>query len=332
MPETTDHDQLFKEVIREFFPDFLRLFFADYAAKFDFSQIEWLDKELFAAPPDGPKHILDLVAQLRATEPINSNSKPNEPQSWIALIHIEIESADSATDIERRLSDYFRQLRASYKQPILPIVLFLKVGFEGLGTRDVVEYFFDTEVNRIRYHYVGLPGLKAEDFIDGENVLGVALSALMKMPRERIVELGAEAMKRIGEASIPDRKKELLGDCVETYIEVPPDEIETFRGILNANATSSGRVTAVNKTRVQLAREEGQEQGLEKGRQEGRQEGQLSAFRAAITELLEARFGPVPADMREWVSGIEDADELRRILLAAGTSTSVDAFRATLAH
>ena len=222
---------MFKEVIREFFPDFLRLFFADYAAKFDFSHIEWLDKELFATPPDGPKHILDLVAQLRATQPINSDSNASEPQSWIALIHIEIESADSATDIERRLPDYFRELRTRYKQPILPIVLFLKVGFEGVGTRDVTEYFFDTEVYRFRYHYVGLPGLKADDFIRGENLLGVALSTLMKTPKDWIVELGVEAMKRIGEASIADRKRDLLGDCVETYIEVPPEEIERFRSI-----------------------------------------------------------------------------------------------------
>ncbi len=64
MTDTTDHDQLFKEVIRDFFPDFLRLFFPDQAARFDLAQVHWLDKELFAAPPDGPRHLLDLVAEL----------------------------------------------------------------------------------------------------------------------------------------------------------------------------------------------------------------------------------------------------------------------------
>lgn len=39
-----DHDQRFKTLIREFFNDFLLLFFADWAARLDLSSVEWLDK------------------------------------------------------------------------------------------------------------------------------------------------------------------------------------------------------------------------------------------------------------------------------------------------
>jgi hypothetical protein len=51
-----DHDQRFKTLIQEFFADFLRLFFADWAARFDLSKIEWLDKELLPDPPEGSRH------------------------------------------------------------------------------------------------------------------------------------------------------------------------------------------------------------------------------------------------------------------------------------
>jgi hypothetical protein len=47
-----DHDQRFKALIREFFGDFLRLFFAPWAERFDLGSVEWLDKEVF---PDHPK-------------------------------------------------------------------------------------------------------------------------------------------------------------------------------------------------------------------------------------------------------------------------------------
>jgi hypothetical protein len=57
-----DHDPHFKKLIREFFADFLRLFFADWAAKFDLERVEWLDKRVQSDPPDGELHILDLVA------------------------------------------------------------------------------------------------------------------------------------------------------------------------------------------------------------------------------------------------------------------------------
>lgn len=62
----TDHDQRFKALVREFFPDLLRLFFGEWAARFDLSHVEWLDKELTPDPPDGERHILDLVAKVRA--------------------------------------------------------------------------------------------------------------------------------------------------------------------------------------------------------------------------------------------------------------------------
>ena len=61
-----DHDQRFKTLIREFFADFLRLFFAAWAARLDLSGVEWLDKEVFTDPPGGDVYILDLVARLRS--------------------------------------------------------------------------------------------------------------------------------------------------------------------------------------------------------------------------------------------------------------------------
>lgn len=39
--DATDHDQLFKNVIREFLPEFLTLFFQELAAGFDLSAVPW---------------------------------------------------------------------------------------------------------------------------------------------------------------------------------------------------------------------------------------------------------------------------------------------------
>ena len=48
-----DHDQRFKTLIREFFESFLRLFFAEQAARIDFASVEWQDKELLPDLPPG---------------------------------------------------------------------------------------------------------------------------------------------------------------------------------------------------------------------------------------------------------------------------------------
>jgi len=325
MDEGTDHDQLFKEVIREFFPDFMSLFFPEQAARYDLMKVAWLDKELFANPPDGPRHLLDLVAELTRLD-----GGPTD--TALAHIHIEIESAESVTDIERRLPDYYFYLRRTTGKPVFPVVVFLKVGLDGMGTREITDRFDGEPTMVLRYRYVGLPGLPAADYLRGTNWLGVALSALMKAPKEQRIPFGTEAMRRLGVAPIPDGKKSLLGDCVETYIDIPEEESRKFQDILEANAT--GRVPAMHKTRVQIAREEGIEEGIgkgiERGIEQGFEAGRLQGQRAAITELLEARFGTVPAELAAWLASISEPTELRRILIAAGTSASLGVFRATV--
>ena len=120
---------------REFFPEFMHLFLPKMAKEFDFDTTVWLDKEILPDPPEGGRHILDLVAKLRTVD--------------------------------------------KHRLPVLPIVLYLSVGMDGIGEDTVIEYFGDWEVMRFRYLYVGLKSLDALEYASGDNWLGVALSALM---------------------------------------------------------------------------------------------------------------------------------------------------------
>ena len=95
-----DHDQRFKTLIREFFRDFLALFFADWERRLDCDAAEWLDKEVFPDPPEGPRRILDLVAKVPTRDAVRGQTA-GESESWLALIHIEIESPDRATPLDR---------------------------------------------------------------------------------------------------------------------------------------------------------------------------------------------------------------------------------------
>lgn len=82
-----DHDQRFKNLIREFFAEFLELFFADWAARLDCAKVEWLDKEVFPDPPEGMRSILDLVGKLPAREP-TPGADAEKPETWLALVHM----------------------------------------------------------------------------------------------------------------------------------------------------------------------------------------------------------------------------------------------------
>lgn len=93
------HDQRFKELLRLFLQPFLEFFFPDIESQLDLSKPEFMDKELFEDPPDGPARIADLVARVR----------PRDGEPELLLIHIEVQ-ADRRKEIPERMFDYYTLL------------------------------------------------------------------------------------------------------------------------------------------------------------------------------------------------------------------------------
>jgi hypothetical protein len=109
-------------------------------------------------------------------------------------------------------------LRDRNKLPILPMVLYLRVGLDGIGIDTVSESFWELDVLTFRYLYVGLPGLDAVQYLNGDNWLGVALAALIKIDKDRMRQFGREALERIKKAPLTGQQRYLLAACVDKYI------------------------------------------------------------------------------------------------------------------
>jgi predicted transposase YdaD len=76
---------------------------------------------------------------------------------------------------------------------------------------------------------------------------------------------------------------------------------------------------------------EWQDEARAEGREEGREEGRRETQRAALLQVLEARFSvPVPNDLTTAIQADADAEELARWLKIASTADSLDAFRAAI--
>ena len=137
--------------------------------------IDWLDKELILAPPQGERRQLDLVARLR----LRPGAPPprTDLTDLVALVHVELESRASALAFRPRMFEYYIQLRRDTGLPVLPIALFLRVGLEGIGWDAHEEHGWERRIVRFDYAYVGLPALDGEPYATGENLLGVTLSA-----------------------------------------------------------------------------------------------------------------------------------------------------------
>src|SRR5262249_36564312 len=118
------------------------------------------------------------------------------------------------------------------------------------------------------------PGmLFALEYVRGENWLGVALAALMRIPPDRVAWLGAEALRRIQGAPLSDQQRFLLRECVQAYLPLDEAQKREFERLL-ATEPFQG-VQAMNVTAY--------EKGIEKGRRE------------SVRELLTERFGELSA-------------------------------------
>jgi hypothetical protein len=274
-----DHDQRFKILIQEFFADFLLLFFRPWAERLDCTTVEWLDKEVFPDPPEGSRRVLDLVAKVATRQAVVS--RPADVEHWLALLHIEIESPDKAAPNRPRMFRSYVNLRDKHGLPVLPIGLYLNVGLDGIGTDIYEEHFWELRAVQFQYLYVGLPALDALEYVQSDNWLGVALSALMKIPKDKAAWLGAEALRRITEAPLNDQRRFLLGECVQAYLALDAAQQEEFEKLVAAEPYKG--VRAMNTTWF----EKGEKIGVEKGRRE------------MLREQIEERFGSLSASLLE---------------------------------
>jgi hypothetical protein len=273
-----DHDQRFKILIRTFFKEFLFLFFRAWAERLDPDAVQWQDKELFTDPPKGARRTLDLVGKVPTRKSV-PGQRPGEPEHYVALVHIEIESPDKVAPLRPRMFDAYVNLRRQHQLPVLPIGIYLQVGLDGIGFDQYEEEFWDLQTLWFQYLYVGLPAFDAIEYVQGENWLGVALAALMKIPNDKVAWLGAEALRRLQAAPLSDQDRFLLGECVQAYLPLDEAQQLEFERLVVTGPYQG--VQSMNQTVF--------EKGIEKGTEKGRRE--------SVRELLEEKFGPLSAEV-----------------------------------
>lgn len=290
-----DHDQRFKTLLREFLPEFFTLFFGEWAAHFDFTGTEWLEQEAFLDPPGGEKRVLDLVAKVPTREPVPDPAGHAVDHSLV-VIDVEIESPDRATDVRPRMLWYYEFLRRRHGLPVFPICLFLRVGLNGIGWDDYEERLWGRPLLHFEYAYIGLPALDALTYFRGENLLGLALTALMKLPETDRARIKAEGLARIARSRENDVRKELLTECFDNYLVLKPAEVPEYERLQTEQFPEVS--TVVNSIE-------------ERGRVKGQRE--------LVRKLLDKKFGPLPQEVLTQIEAMSIArlEELSLAILDA---------------
>ena len=93
-----NHDRLFKELLQEFFAEFIDLFLPEVSEYLDKSSVTFIDKEIFTDVTAGVRHEADLVVKARFKD---TNS--------FFLIHVKTQ-AQPEDEFPERMFSYFARL------------------------------------------------------------------------------------------------------------------------------------------------------------------------------------------------------------------------------
>lgn len=110
--EYIKHDQLFKELIHNFFEEFLEAFFPNIYHHIDFKTIKPMSEEMFTDLLNGENRRADIVIEAKL-----------KGEETLIIIHVEPQSSPQP-EFHQRMYHYFSLLYNKYRKPILPIAIF----------------------------------------------------------------------------------------------------------------------------------------------------------------------------------------------------------------
>ena len=297
------HDQLFKQLLQAFFPDFLLLFDPDMAAALDLSTVSFRDTEAFTDIPQGERRTADLVAQ------VATKSGADE----LILVHVEIQR-ERQPEFSQRMWQYYSLLRQRENLPVIPVALVLYSGREGIAQEAHEEVVLGRTILTFRFLQISLPLLDAAEYAQAVSVLGAALASVMRVPAERLaqVALHLAALRRVHQArtagTIDEARAFLLVNLIATYLPLSLHERDELRVQLQQEGDATMEATELTwADRIYL-----------EGRQEGRQEGR----RHAIESFIRARFGRLSPELEARLAAMTREEELAAFAERVGKAQS----------
>jgi predicted transposase YdaD len=293
------HDQLFKDLIRAFPADLLRLILPEAVRRLRLETLEFQPTEEFLDLPQGRERRLDLMARVSTWE--------GEP----VLLHVEVETRFRAGMAER-LWSYNRLVRLRRGQPVWTVVLYRRGGPPGLRAEVHRERWLRREICRFCYTSFGLSGASAESFLRRRNPLAWGFAAQMRWRTGSLAERRLACLRRIARArGLSEVQRFLLANVVQSYLQLNGRAAESFERLLGEPRHREVRTMIM--TWADQKEAEGRRKGLEEGRQERRQEGHQQGIRDVVLHLLSRRFSPLPSAVARRVAAIASAEELTRL-------------------
>jgi len=207
-------------------------------------------------------------------------------------------------------------IHARHDRPVLPIVVYVRRGEPGIRLETLTDDVCGIQLSVFRYFSLGLARCPAADYLGRPEPLAWALAALMHSGRMRRAEHKLACLRRIASGRLNDARRLLLVNCVESYLELNPEEAAELEALSRLSENQEARIMAMTWAERMIAqgRREGKEDGIEEGRRQVTQ---------IVLDLLSERFGAVSDRVREQLE-TESLDRLRLLAKRVLRAKSLD--------
>ena len=211
MPEEqVDHDKLYKELITNFFKEFMEGFFPEASSYIDYNHLEFIQQET-----------LDIKLKEKKVIDILVKTKLRGEDGYI-LIHVEPQ-AQKQSDFNRRMFRYFCNLYLKHDVKILPVaVLAHDIKKEEPDNYSIeLPFHHILDFNFLQLH---LKRKNWREYLREENPAVAALLCKMDYSEEERKQVKKEFLRMILKLELDEAKAELLTTFMDTYIKLSPEE------------------------------------------------------------------------------------------------------------
>jgi hypothetical protein len=308
-----EYDSPWKEALERYFEAFMSFFFPEAHAEIDWSRgYEFLDKELQQVARDAElgRRLADKLVKVW---------RKDGAEAWV-LIHVEVQGQPE-TDFERRMYVYNYRTFDRFGRHVASMAVLGDSRSDWRPDRFGYELFGCTV--ELRFPIVKLLDYEArwEELEQSRNPFAVIVMAHLKCQ-----ETGRKPETRL-------QWKLRIVRCLYERGYSREDILELFRVIDWMMALPEELARRFDQSLQELEEEKRmpyitsvERHGIEKGIQEGR----LQALRESVTDLLEARFPPVPEAIRAQIMAVEDSARLKEFLQRAAIASSMEELQASL--
>ena len=214
--ETVDHDRLFKELLTNFFQEFMEAFFPEAGRMLDYSSLEFLTQEILTDITTGEKKYIDILVKTRL-----------QGEKGFVLVHVEPQ-AKKDKGFPRRMFRYYARLFLKYNLRILPVAV-LSHKVKKQEPRSFRISFPFEEVLEFNFLQLHLKRQNWRDYLKKDNPTAAALMACMDYTEEEKVQLKLEFLKMILRLKLDPARMQLLIGFFESYVQLTPEEEEEVR-------------------------------------------------------------------------------------------------------